>query len=320
MSDFDTSTDEFATREGGHVSEPGVPVAAFDDPHLRPYAKHPRRTEMIIGLCLFVGLLGFAAYGAVYFVGGQTRVEGITAGVGLFAFGFGMSAWGKYLLPQGPFVEDRHSFKSSEPEREAMKAALVDRATLTFRRRGFLGGLLAAGAGVMGIVLAFPLIRSLAPNQPGKALDTTDWKPGARLIDIDGRAIHVTDLEVGGSLTVFPEGFAGSSVDQTMLIRPSDVDITTKPGRETWGPQGYLAYSKMCTHAGCPVGLYQELTQQLLCPCHQSVFDVLDGAQPVFGPAPRPLPQLPLKIDSKGFIRAQRGYDQPIGPGFWERS
>ena len=163
-----------------------IPVTSFDDPHLLPYARNPLRTEKIIGLCLFVGLLGFAAYGGIYFVGGQTQLEGVFAGVGLFAFGFGMSAWGKYLLPQGPFVEDRHPLASTDAEREAMKSVLVDRTTLTFRRRGFLGGLLAAAGGVMGIVLAFPLIRSLAPDQPGKSLDTTNWRKGSLLVDFNG--------------------------------------------------------------------------------------------------------------------------------------
>ncbi|HUY64744.1 MAG TPA: Rieske 2Fe-2S domain-containing protein [Acidimicrobiales bacterium] len=296
-----------------------APVAAFDDPHLQPYAKNPRRAELVIGLCLFAGLLGFAAYGATYWVGGQTQLEGVFFGVGLFGFGFGLSAWGKYLLPQGPFSEERHTFASSEAEVEAMSSAVTQRGTMMFRRRGFLGGLLGAGAAVMGVVLAFPLLRSLGP-QPGKSLDTTDWKSGMRLVDVNGRPLHASDLEVGGSLTVFPEGFVGSAVDQTMLLRAASADIVTRPGRETWGPQGYLAYSKLCTHAGCPVGLYQELTQQLLCPCHQSLFDVLQGGQQVFGPAPRPLPQLPLEIDSQGWIRAQRGFSEPVGPGFWERS
>ena len=123
---------------------------------------------------------------------------------------------------------------------------------------------------------------------------------------------------------VFPEGFTSSdndqAVDQTVLIRPQATPFVTKPGRESWTPDEYVAYSKVCTHAGCPVGLYQEELLQLLCPCHQSLFDVTKGAQPVFGPAPRPLPQLPLYIDDDGFIRAQSGYDQPIGPGFWERN
>jgi ubiquinol-cytochrome c reductase iron-sulfur subunit len=107
-----------------------------------------------------------------------------------------------------------------------------------------------------------------------------------------------------------------------MLVRaePAGVPFTTMSGREGWTPDGYVAYSKLCTHAGCPVGLYEELSQQLLCPCHQSLFDVKTGANPVFGPAPRNLPQLALMVDTKGFLRAQHGYTEPVGPGFWERS
>ncbi|HLX88501.1 MAG TPA: Rieske 2Fe-2S domain-containing protein [Acidimicrobiales bacterium] len=298
-----------------------TPVANFDDEHLRPYAKDPGRAEMVVALSLFVGLLGFAAYGALYWVGGQTQLEGVFLGVGLFAFGFGMSAWGKYLLPQGPFSEERHTFASPEPEVRAISAAVTERGKMMFRRRGFLGVLLAAGGAVMSAVIAFPLIRSLGP-QPKKSLITTNWKRGSRLVDITGRPILADDLEVGGAMTVFPEGFVGSSVDQTMLIRAATapLDPPTKPGRGSWTPAGYVAYSKLCTHAGCPVGLYQEATQELVCPCHQSVFKILQGAQQVFGPAPRPLPQLPLMIDSKGYLRAQRGYEEPVGPGFWERS
>src|SRR6202035_4535346 len=102
----------------------GLPVASFGDPHLQPMARDPRRAERVIALFLLAGLAGFAAYGGLYWVGGQTQWEGIFLGVGLFAFGFGLSAWGKYLLPQGPFVEDRHSFASSEAERQAMTAAV----------------------------------------------------------------------------------------------------------------------------------------------------------------------------------------------------
>jgi ubiquinol-cytochrome c reductase iron-sulfur subunit len=305
-------------------AEDAIPVTSFDDPHLRPYARHPRRTEMIVGVFLFLGFLGFAAYGGLYFVGGQTQLEGAFAGIGFFAFGFGLSAWGKYLLPQGPFVEERHPLASSELERDAATSAVVQRTALTFRRRGFLGGLLGAAGGVMAIVLAFPLIRSLAPSQPGKALEGTDWKKGSRVVDIDGNPVHVDSLQVGGSLTVFPEGYDNTPIqqmaNQTMLLRLGTSNFVTLPGRESWGPHGYVAYSKVCTHAGCPVGLYQELDEVLLCPCHQSMFRVADGAYPFFGPAPRPLPQLPLMVDSSGYLRSQSGYHEPIGPGFWERS
>jgi ubiquinol-cytochrome c reductase iron-sulfur subunit len=316
-----TSTDHASGTDvaAGNGAPAGVPVTRFDDPHLQPYAKNPRRAEMFIGALLLLGLAGFCAYGGLYWVGGQTQWEAVFGGVGFFAFGFGISAWGKYLLPQGPFVEERHDLKSTEPEIEAMAAAIEDRGKMVFRRRGFLGTILGAGAAVMGVVITFPLLRSLGP-QPKKTFDTTNWRTGSYVVDLDGRRIHRADLEVGGALTVFPEGHQGSSVDQTMLIRADTRDIKTLPGRDSWGPKGYLAYSKMCTHAGCPVGLYQHPAQQLLCPCHQSLFDVLTGANPVFGPAPRPLPQLPLRIDSSGFLVAQAGYDQPVGPGFWERS
>jgi ubiquinol-cytochrome c reductase iron-sulfur subunit len=303
-----------------HSEEEQLPtVASFDDPHLQPYAKHPRRAEMVIGVFLALGIVGFAAFGAVYWQNGSSEWMAVFCGVGLFAFGFALAAWGKYLLPQGPFVEDRHLHQPVDEDVDALSAALVDRGTMMFRRRGFLGGLLAAGAAIMGVVLAFPLIRSLGPRPDDTDIFTTNWKEGTRVVDSTGRPMHQVDLQVGSAITCFPEHFVGESQDQIMLIRAATADIVTKPGRLTWAPQGYIAYSKLCTHAGCPVGLYQESTQQLLCPCHQSLFDVLDGGQPVFGPAPRPLPQLPLFIDGAGYIRSQSGFDQPVGPGFWER-
>lgn len=324
MTDVTNETDSATTDGSAHgagEAATAFPVASFDDPHMEPYARNPRRAEAIVGVFLTLGILGFAAYGALYWEGGQTQLEGIFLGVGLFCFGFGLSAWGKYLFPRGPFVEERHSHQSSEAEVDAMTAVVSGRGKMMFRRRGFLGTILGAGAGIMGIVLAFPLLRSLG-TVPKDTFDHTNWRTGSLLVDFTGRPVRSDDLEVGGVLTVFPKGFVGNAMDQTILIRPAAIDIVTAPGRETWAPLGNLAFSKVCTHAGCPVGLYQEQTQQLLCPCHQSLFDVGQGrpANPVFGPAPRPLPQLPLMIDSDGYLRAQAGYDQPVGPGFWERS
>jgi ubiquinol-cytochrome c reductase iron-sulfur subunit len=159
---------------------------------------------------------------------------------------------------------------------------------------------------------------------PGNSLQTTNWKKGVYPVDITGRRIHQDDLAIGSIMTVFPEGLQddqqSQAQDQTVIIRISNADFTTQPGRETWSPLGYVAYSKLCTHLGCPVGLYEQQLQLLVCPCHQSMFDVRNGAIPNFGPAPRPLPQLPLAIDSQGYLVAQQGYDQAVGPGFWERS
>ena len=213
---------------------------------------------------------------------------------------------------------------ASEPdEREAMAAALVDRTGIVVKRRRLLGGLLAGGLGIFGIVALFPLLRSLGPL-PGNTLNETDWRKGTRLVDINGRRVHKDSMMPGGLLTVYPEGFqntdSGQAVDQTVLIRVQETDLTTEKGRETWAPTGYVAYSKMCTHLGCPVGLYERELELLVCPCHQSMFNVRNGAVPQFGPAPRPLPQLPLYIDSQGYIRSQDGYNQAVGPGFWERT
>jgi ubiquinol-cytochrome c reductase iron-sulfur subunit len=185
---------------------------------------------------------------------------------------------------------------------------------------------LGLASGILGVVLAFPLIRSLGPL-PKTTLRKTAWRKGSYLVDITGRKVKPADLEVGGFMTVFPPDDIGGAYSQTMLIRvtnPPKSGYFPPPARfakqrATWAPEGYIAFSKLCTHAGCPVGLYEELTFKMLCPCHQSLFDVTDAATPIFGPAPRPLPQLPLYIDKEGYFRAQNGYDEPVGPGYWER-
>lgn len=276
------------------------------------------RVERAVGISFTLSLLATIGLGIVFWQGGQTQIEGVLLFIALGGIGFGIVAWGKYLVPQGPYVQEREELKSPEIEREAFIESF-ERGNAQIGRRSFLVKLLGASVAAFGVINLFPFIRSLGP-QPKKMLYVTNWKKGSLLIRADGSYVHQNDLLVGGVLTVFPEGHPGGAISQTILIRPAFQDIVTKPGRETWGPQGYLAYSKVCTHAGCPVGLYQELTQQLLCPCHQSLFDVMTGATPVFGPAPRPLPQLPLMIDSNGLLRAQAGYDEPIGPGFWERA
>lgn len=311
-----------------------LPPAALDDPHLQPYASHPERAQAVAAAALIVGFVGFIGFGVAYWVTSNSQWQAATLGVGLLALGAGVIAWGKYLMPQGPFVEERHDFHSTEAERDAMTAAITERGGMVVKRRKLLGGLFLLGSTAMGIVLLFPLLRSLGPKpatsesphgDPANSLFATNWKKGAQLVTVDGREVFVDDLETGGVLTVFPKGFTGSSANQVILIRlaqlgPNDPPYPiAAPGRTEWGVQGYVAYSKLCTHLGCPVGLYQELTQQLVCPCHQSIFNVNAGAIPEFGPAPRPLPQLPITVDATGRMRANGTFDQAVGPGFWER-
>src|SRR5690606_23092405 len=143
---------------------------------------------------------------------------------------------------------------------------------------------------------------------------------GARLVSPGrDRPVKVSDLEVGNVLTVFPEG-KGEPEDSAVVIIRVDEDLLELPeDRRDWAPQGCVAYSKICTHVGCPVGLYQEDTHRLVCPCHQSMFDVLRGAKPVFGPAAIPLPQLPLDVEEDGTLVARSDFEEPIGPSFWNR-
>ncbi|HEX4244861.1 MAG TPA: hypothetical protein VHY77_04780, partial [Acidimicrobiales bacterium] len=205
-----------------------LPVAALDDPHQLPYARHPGRAQAVAAVSMVIGILGCIGFGIAYWVGDQTQWQAVTLGVGLLGLGFGVTAWGKYLMAQGPFVEERHPFNSSEEEVKAMTAAITQRGGIVVGRRKLLGGLFAFGSLAFGVVAAFPLIRSLGPK-PGNTLFVTNWKKNSPLVTVDGRPVHQNDLEVGGVLTVFPKGFAGSSQDQTILLRLEELGPEDPP-------------------------------------------------------------------------------------------
>lgn len=309
------------------MSESRTPVGLRgldpSDPHLQPAARNPQLVERVIAICFLAGLLSGVGFLYVYITNRPAWTLGATLGGGFFFLGIGLIAWGKYLMPQGPFVEERHPLRSTDDERDALAAAIVERGGGVVKRRRVLGGLLGGGMGVIGLATIVPLLRSLGPMPKG-TLFHTDWRKGSYLVGQDGRRVNVGELAVGSIMTVFPEGTQdterGQAVNQTVLVRVSNEHFTTMKGRESWAPHGYVAYSKLCTHLGCPVGLYEQQMQLLVCPCHQSMFDVTNGALPNFGPAPRPLPQLPLYVDAQGYLRSQSDYNEPVGPGFWERS
>lgn len=254
-----------------------------------------------------------------YVAGGQSQIEGVLLALALGGLGYSFVVIGHHLLPQGPDVEEREPLASS-PEEQQLFAADFEAFQAPgepLARRRFLLRMMGAAAGALGVAALFPLA-SLGPN-PGDKLKRTKWSRGIRVVNEQGEVVGVDTLEVGGVITVFPEGHLDAADSQTLLIRVSSDAITTKRGREDWAPRGYVAYSKICTHAGCPVGLYQHDVKRLLCPCHQSTFDVTHAAKPIFGPAARSLPQLALMVDDDGNLRAQRDYDEPVGPGFWDR-
>jgi ubiquinol-cytochrome c reductase iron-sulfur subunit len=279
-------------------------------------SKNDRRSERVASAGFLVCAAAALGLAGVYWSGGQPQLEGALLAVAFGGLAFGFVMWAAKLMPQGPFVQERHEMASEPSERAKFEADFERDGTI--ERRTFLTRTLALAAGALGVAAVFP-IRSLGPK-PGGALLHTPWREGSRLVTSDGRVVNVSDVPLGGLVTVFPEGHANSADGQAVLMRVTPSLIRPRPGREDWSPQGYIAYSKVCTHAGCPVGLFSAESNQLLCPCHQSTFDVLNGAKPVFGPAAGPLPQLPLAIQSDGTLIARGDFSAPVGPVFWRRS
>ncbi|MBV8304355.1 MAG: Rieske (2Fe-2S) protein [Acidimicrobiia bacterium] len=282
---------------------------------LRTRPGSERFAERTSALAFVLSSMAFIGLAAVYWRGGQPQAEGALLAAGFAGLAYGLVTWGNHLLPQGPFEEARHEF--GDAGEETLFGEDLSRGQVLTRRKLLVRTLVLAVGG-LGVAAVFP-IRSLGPK-PGRALLQTPWRGGMRAVTEDGRPVLAAEVPVGGLVTVFPEGHAGSANGQAVLIRVEPGLIVPLAGRETWAPDGYVVYSKICTHAGCPVGLYQRETQALLCPCHQSEFDVLHHAQPIFGPAAAPLPQLPIVVGDDGFIRATGDFSEPVGPAFWRHT
>jgi ubiquinol-cytochrome c reductase iron-sulfur subunit len=278
--------------------------------------------ESRASLCFGTAAASAVALAVVYAGGGQAQAEGVLLAVTSGGIGAGIVVWAKAATPHDEVTEERHPLESTEEEIAAFardfgagEAELVD-------RRGRRRLLASAGAALaaLGAALLFP-IRSLGPR-PGRDLKRTAYadRTPIRVVTDDGEPVLAADLPVDTLLTVWPEGHTDAADSPTLLIRTrADRDFTVRPEREGWTVEGLVAYSKLCTHVGCPVGLYQAEEGLLLCPCHQSTFDVYDEARPIFGPAARPLPQLPLDVDAEGYLVATADFSDPVGPGFWDR-
>jgi ubiquinol-cytochrome c reductase iron-sulfur subunit len=245
--------------------------------------------------------------------------------IALSAIGAGFIVWAKKLMPHDKAIQDRHDFNSPPEDQQAAEDTFIQGANdmglgkYKLLRRTLLGAL-----GLFPLPLIV-LARDLGPLPGGSLLGTgqiTGWKRNSRLVDLDTKLpVKLGDLSIGGIQTVMPEGFDTAeemSLAPTMLIRFAEGQI--KSAKEaSWGVEGHVAYSKICTHAGCPISLYEQQTHNLLCPCHQSTFDMANDAKVIFGPAARPLPQLKIGVDADGYLYAVGPYSEAVGPSFWER-
>jgi ubiquinol-cytochrome c reductase iron-sulfur subunit len=245
----------------------------------------------------------------------------------LFFIGMGAIHWAKTLMPDEEVVIQRHEFRSPDEDREEfVKAAKAGAEAAGLGRRSLIKRSLGLSLGLVGLSPLI-LLRDLGPL-PGDSLTKTSWKKGTRLVTDPGdRPIRPEDLEVGAVAQTLPAIAAGEhrklsdiAKDAVLLIRLRPEEFNLDAERLSWTHEGIIAFSKICSHMGCAVALYEQQTKHLLCPCHQSTFDVTRAAKVIFGPAARPLPQLAITVDSEGYLVAQNPFNEPVGPSFWERS
>lgn len=267
----------------------------------------PDETEandtVVIGSAL-VAALGGATFGVGWLAGWPTAVFGTGAGLGLIALGVALR---RYVVERFPDVEAVEARPPADADDEEPIADIRP-----VPRRRLLGRVIAGAAGVLGLGFLAPVV-SLGPA-PSRAFSRTPWAAGVRLVTSDGEPVRPEDLPSGAVSTVWPSDNVGREIAAVVVLRLATGE-PKPPTNLNWVVDGdVVAYSKVCTHAGCPVGLFRETDAALFCPCHQSTFDAQRGAQPTFGPAARALPQLPLGVDGDGYLVARGDFPEPVGP------
>jgi ubiquinol-cytochrome c reductase iron-sulfur subunit len=275
-----------------------------------------RSAELWVSASFLTAAAAAVGFAVAYVLGGGPQALGLLLGLACTGLAAGLLLWSARLLPAETYVEEREPL----PPPDAVQRAVADslhrggQGSPGIVRRTFVLAGLAVGAAVV-----VPLRSLLAPSgeTPGEALADTPWERGDRLTTREGDLVRADEMQLGTALTVFPEGRPQASDASAVVLRVEQADL--RLGR-AGAVGGIIAFSKLCTHAGCPVGLYEETTRQLFCPCHQSIFDVLEEARPVAGPAARALPQLPLAVDAEGYLVADGDFVGQVGPTYWRRA
>jgi ubiquinol-cytochrome c reductase iron-sulfur subunit len=260
----------------------------------------------------------------------QNALLGIGTAFAMLGIGTGIVHWAKALMPDHEVSEERHGIRS-EDDRQAAVRIIDDIAEETgIKRRPLIRNTLL-GAVALAPLPALAVFGDLGPR-PDDKLAHTMWAPQEGKLkrltrDPDGTPIKAADVTIGSAFHVIPEGLnelhEGKLNEKAkavvLLMRLNPESLKPSAGREDWGYNGIVAYSKICTHVGCPVALYEQQTHHLLCPCHQSTFDLTQECKVIFGPASRPLPQLPIAVDAEGYLVATSDFHEPVGPSYWER-
>lgn len=335
-------------RAAEPLSDPGIPAHEPRPTDVDPAME--RRAELQIATLFGAAALLTLAFCVAYLLIDDTATFagynasnlalGLTLGLALLFIGIGAIQWARKLMADHELVEYRHGAASTAADRaESIAAFQAGAEESGFGRRTLVRNSLLGSLAFLGLP-AVVLLGDLGPL-PGDAFARTVWKRGVRVVkDVSGEPIRPEELVVGGQINAAPASFFESEtpdgtvipaeyeghelqIEKTkapvILVRMHPDDITPGPGREDWGIDGIVCYSKICTHVGCPISLWEQQTRLLLCPCHQSTFDLADSGRVLFGPAARAMPQLPLAVDEEGYLIAADGFDEPVGPSYWER-
>jgi ubiquinol-cytochrome c reductase iron-sulfur subunit len=248
---------------------------------------------------------------------------GMSLTVALLGIGFGQIHWARKLMNSEEMIQERHPMKSSAADTAAvLEMVKIGAADSALPRRKMIWMSLAGAMAAFPLTMIFPF-RDLGP-MPKKRLRSTLWADPKRraLVQANsGARVRPEDMQAGSLMSIHPTG----EVDPEELNKAAVMIIRLRPeevrgkGEAAKGYQGIMAFSKICPHAGCPLGLYEDSTHHMLCPCHQSTFDLANGGRVIFGPAARNLPQLAITVDKDGYLIAERDFDEPVGPSYWER-
>jgi ubiquinol-cytochrome c reductase iron-sulfur subunit len=331
-SDFQQTHHEAADDQQRVVAAPAQQVAYPEHRSTQLSESEAKRAERKVAGLFLLSLLGVLGFIVWYFVGEfefaaensflYTPLLGVFMATALGGVGAGAVLWAKTLMVDEEAVQEQHPFASPPDERAATAAALKEGFTQSgLGRRPLLVSTLLLGAGSLAL-LPVPLLFGLGKFQhKERVLGRTAWREGMRLVRDDGSYVRLGDLLIGGVESVFPdvEGGTHSPDSPALLIRMRPEELELEDPWDEGAPAGHVVYSSICTHLGCPVKLYEQQTHNMLCPCHQSTFDAAHGAKVIFGPAARPLPQLPIGVDEEGYFVALSDFLEPVGPSFWER-
>jgi quinol---cytochrome c reductase iron-sulfur subunit len=336
-----TETDEarYPVPDPGHPEH--LPRLTDVDPKAADRAT--RQVAFFFGsvpvLAIGFAVVYFAVPGDRFFDFGPLRANarnlglGLTFGLSLLFIGIGAVQWARMLMNDEEMVDLRHGATSKPEDQKWMLTELdkvVDESKLT-RRKVIGRSLLAALAFVF-----VPMLVGLADLGPwptkkkrAETIERTIWAEGVRLVnDITFEPIKPEDVEIGQLINGQPENLKdlhGTAFQQAkakasiIVVRMDPNSIKIPDSRRDWQVGGILCYSKICTHVGCPISLWEQQTHHLLCPCHQSTFDLGNSGVVVFGPAARSLPQLPITTDGEGYLVARSDFTVPVGPSFFER-